>query len=524
MKAVRSLIVGSAVLLLGFMAYRQNLQQSVANAAEDPAEVLSGGVPAPTSLPVWWGIYFRGEKAGWGTQKIEPIPAELGGGFRSRSESWFRLKLLDVTREVSMSENSVLGPDYSLRSVEFSMKATDVDLRLTAKVEPSRIAVRIHSSKSDQSLDIPRPPDDGPIYTASVAGPYLRKKGFKAGETHRFMVFDPTTQSRQPMTVEVTGEEKIEAAGTIVPAWKLRQTLMGLVTTVWADADGDSLREETEDGFVVVRETEAKARGGVSENPSDMAEQLSVSAGKPVPDQNGLTRLSVKVSGADVGGMPLAGDRQAFSDGILTVTKEELPADAGYVLPYPAGGPEARFLLPEPMIASDHPKIVSKAREILSGGAGTDRAWLRELLGKPRGSSQTEPVRDPLLAARMLLEWVYRRVDKQPVFSLPNALDVLDRMKGDCNEHTALLTALARAAGIPAKQQAGLMHLEGTGRFYYHAWVSFYLGGRWISGDAVFNQFPADVTHLRFIEGGADRQIEISRLIGRLKLELVEAR
>jgi hypothetical protein len=35
------------------------------------------------------------------------------------------------------------------------------------------------------------------------------------------------------------------------------------------------------------------------------------------------------------------------------------------------------------------------------------------------------------------------------------------------------------------------------------------------------NQFPADVTHIKFLEGEIDRQIDILQLIGNLKIEVL---
>ena len=83
---------------------------------------------------------------------------------------------------------------------------------------------------------------------------------------------------------------------------------------------------------------------------------------------------------------------------------------------------------------------------------------------------------------------------------------------GDCNEHTALYVAMARAAGIPARIAVGLVYVHGA--FYYHAWPEVYLrrgrgGGLWLPVDPTFNQFPADATHLRLARGGLDRQAAI---------------
>jgi hypothetical protein len=60
-------------------------------------------------------------------------------------------------------------------------------------------------------------------------------------------------------------------------------------------------------------------------------------------------------------------------------------------------------------------------------------------------------------------------------------------------------------------------------RFYYHAWNELYLGG-WITADALMGQMPADVTHIKFVEGDLDRQAEMLRVIGHVKLTILEAR
>ena len=120
------------------------------------------------------------------------------------------------------------------------------------------------------------------------------------------------------------------------------------------------------------------------------------------------------------------------------------------------------------------------------------------------------------------MAWVHKNLEKRPVLSVPNALETLENRVGDCNEHAVLLAAFARAAGIPAEVEAGVVYLRG--RFFYHAWNVLYLRDRggWVTADAVLGQMPADVTHIRFVRGGADRQLDLVGLIGRLKLEILE--
>jgi hypothetical protein len=115
---------------------------------------------------------------------------------------------------------------------------------------------------------------------------------------------------------------------------------------------------------------------------------------------------------------------------------------------------------------------------------------------------------------------VYRHLRKQPVLSVPNALEILENKVGDCNEHAILLAALGRAAGIPTRIEAGLVYMND--RFYYHAWNAFFLG-RWVTADAVFDQMPADLSHVRLVIGGLEQQVDLMGVIGRIAITVEEA-
>jgi transglutaminase-like putative cysteine protease len=92
---------------------------------------------------------------------------------------------------------------------------------------------------------------------------------------------------------------------------------------------------------------------------------------------------------------------------------------------------------------------------------------------------------------------------------------------GDCNEHAMLFAALARAAGIPARVEAGLVYLQG--KFYYHAWNLLFLG-RWVTADALFGQLPADATHLRLATGSMQQQVDLVGVIGNITIEILDGR
>jgi transglutaminase-like putative cysteine protease len=97
-----------------------------------------------------------------------------------------------------------------------------------------------------------------------------------------------------------------------------------------------------------------------------------------------------------------------------------------------------------------------------------------------------------------------------------------------------LFVALARAAGLPARIDVGLVYVHGA--FYYHAWPEVFLAagktkasaaetvatGHWMAVDPTLNQFPADSTHLRLLRGGLERQAAILPLIGVLKMTVLD--
>src|SRR5207253_1751979 len=143
--------------------------------------------------------------------------------------------------------------------------------------------------------------------------------------------------------------------------------------------------------------------------------------------------------------------------------------------------------------------VATIARIPLHGTIASPRtvaALTLRVSGPAAGSVPDDPPRQRMRAGVL-------RIAREPS-PVPSAREVLRVLRGDCNEHAVLLTALARAAGIPARMVAGAVYLDGA--FLYHAWSELWLG-RWVSADAVFEQMPADATHVKLLEGGPERHL-----------------
>jgi transglutaminase-like putative cysteine protease len=202
----------------------------------------------------------------------------------------------------------------------------------------------------------------------------------------------------------------------------------------------------------------------------------------------------VRLEGADLSQLDLDGGSQTVAGNVVELRD---PRSLRAATADPAA---RRYLAPEPLIESDDPEIRAEAEKAVRGATA------------------------PRARAEALTRYVNGLLEKKPTVSIPSAREVLRTKVGDCNEHTALYVAMARALGIPARISVGLVFVRGA--FYYHAWPEVYLDegsrGLWLPVDPTLNEFPADATHVRLARGGLDRQTAILPLVGRLKMTVLD--
>jgi len=293
----------------------------------------------------------------------------------------------------------------------------------------------------------------------------------------------------------VLGREDIRIMGQSLKTRKVSLSFKGATQLAWIGESGEILKEQGLLGISLEKTTRTDALFGLPVGASqDLTLAASVPANIRIENPEGLDRLRLKISGIQSSEVFLDGGRQTFRQNILTIVRESLTGLSSDPAEKSGTSALAEFLKPSLFIQSDDPKIRKLAASIVSAG---DTA---------------------LIKAKKLADWVYHNIEKRPVLSLPDALSTLENRVGDCNEHAMLLSALARAAGIPVKVESGLVYLNG--RFYYHAWNALYLG-EWITVDALFGQMPADVTHIRFSSGAQSLQLDIMGIIGKVKLEIL---
>ena len=433
----------------------------------------------------WFGIYQQGKKIGYAHSRTIP-EAET---YHLYEESEMDILALGSVHRVKTIINSYSTKNFLLKYFDFMLQSDMTTMKIKGAVLKNKLVLDINTGGQTRTekIKLTRPP-----YLSPNIKPAILLMGLETGKTYRFPLFNPATMSTEESTISVESKDRIKIGETEQTIYKLKESFQGMETTSWISQDGETIKEESALGYSLLKESKAEAMKRDKGGPIVDIITLTMIPSDTIKDSSQVTYLRARLKGVLLQGFQLDNDRQTLNGEVIEIRKEDYPA--AYRLPY-SGKDLAEYLLPNALIQSDDKKIIDQASKILSGEKNA-----RE-------------------AAKKLNDWVYTALAKKPVISIPSALEILNQREGDCNEHTALYTALARAVGIPTRMAAGIVYM-GNG-FYYHAWPEVWVG-HWMPVDPTFNQFPADATHIRFATGNLDRQSDIIRLVGKLKVEVLE--
>jgi transglutaminase-like putative cysteine protease len=463
---------------------RSYVQASSANLATDLARFGSAAE--------WRGVYYRGEKIGFTVTQTLPEDE----GFELEEDGRLQMSLLGATSPVTIRTTAHVDRDFSLRSFEFALDPGTGPTRVSGRIAGRRLTLGVTTSAGTRTEE--RELAEPPELTLNLPR-RLASGGLVPGSRHRWTILDPATLYIAPVVIDIGGRELVRSAGRPIPAFRVDMEFAGLRTTSWVTDTGDVVREESPLGLMTVRETPESARA-MAVPGRVRADMLEAAAVVPMTKQRideprDVRRLRLRLEGADLTSADLQGAGQSVHDGVVDI-EDARDLRAG------RRDPEAhRYLAAELFIESDAPEIRAEAELAVRGATGNrDRA-------------------------ERLTRHVNSILEKKPTVSLPSALEVLRTRIGDCNEHTVLYVAMARAVGIPARIAVGLVSVRGA--FYYHAWPEVYLDeggdrGLWLPVDPTLNEFPADATHLRLVRGGLEKQAMILPLIGRLKITVLD--
>ncbi|MCI0341991.1 MAG: transglutaminase-like domain-containing protein, partial [Planctomycetales bacterium] len=295
---------------------------------------------------------------------------------------------------------------------------------------------------------------------------------------------------------EVLAVEETVADGVTAKVYSLRLTDGKTGDRMEAKALGNGrLLQMTFGGLIEIRlEPEALAKN--IEYSGDLFTSGLARPDKKLGEPGRVKSLVLRLHGAD--------EVPFVSDGRQTAVRER---DGALLL-------SIRRAPPREALAKATPEEIAEARRPTLQHP-CDHPEIREAAARAVGGARTDAEK-----AEALVRFVSSYVEDALSLVEITALDVLHTRRGDCSEHTVLFVALARAAGLAAREVSGWMYGGDALRaFGGHAWAEVVLDGRWVALDPTWTQTEVDATHVRL--GVKDQAEAMIRLHGKVRIEVV---
>jgi len=439
----------------------------------------------------WMGIYSGDKRVGYSYHSMKT----LNGITEITELTKLKIDLLGKENDVETKASYKLK-GYEILFFNYVMESGSMDLEAHGEREGNTLKITMDtvSGTSKRSITL-----DKELVLPSLLPKWLIENKFAVGDSYEVSLFEPLSLLMgmdNPSTHRIGGEELVDIPSGKFETHRINSNFMGTQSTSWITADGEVVKQEFPPGLIAIKESKEDIFNKKISS-FDIVQKTSIPANIRLDNPKKLKYLRIRIEGVDaLDELDIEDGYRQYLDGQIVEIKSSnnLPQDP-YTLPYMAL--EFQDLVKaEFLIQSEDKEIVSITNKVLDGE------------------------RDPLKAAKKINTWIYKNLKKSATVSIPNAKDVLRTKVGDCNEHAALFSAMARAAGIPTKTVLGAMYYEG--RFYYHAWNEVYIG-KWVAVDSTYGQLPADATHIKLIEGDLAKSGEILKVVGKINIEIIDA-
>jgi len=439
----------------------------------------------------WLGIFLQGQRVGYSFTRI----SRADTGMTVENRSMMTLLMMHERRTLTTHLFAHTDSDFTLNDFIMEIRTPGHPTRIEGVIEGTELTLTSYSQNMPhtQTVILKEKP-----YFPDAIEEVIKIKNLKPGDEIDIPYFDPTTQSSSVARIRVFDREKVNVRDKEMIGMRIEIDYMGINSILWLD-DNYKLIKEASPAMALEMLPLSREEALAEIDPTESFDLLSFFAVKlenPIPDPRTLSYLRLELKDITTEGLDLADDYQNLIQKepiIIETYRPDLDDLSNLSIPI---SQQKEFLAPSVYIQCENPEIVSKADEL----AGNEK--------------------DAKKVVATLVAGVYNLLEKNPTASLPSAIDVLRTKEGDCNEHSILFTALARAKGIPTKIHVGLVNLQGSA-YYYHAWCAVWLG-KWVPVDPTLNQFPADVGHLKLKEGEIAEQAQVLKVVGKLHIKTLE--
>ncbi len=441
----------------------------------------------------WYGLYLNGEKAGYAMNSLQ---RDDEGRVTAVEDARFMVNMVGAKQDLRIFTKRIYAADGRLEAIVAQVTDPAGVSDFNARIEGDELVLVSVAGGSTEERRFPAPAES--LQDTIKHALWVRQKP-QMGDVINFSTFEPMYQQEVAGMSHIVGIEErvLDGVPTLVYQIKTTLDLMGVESMALVAENGTTL-EDVISGIIVKRIESEESAKDVNYS-SDVIVSNAALIPEPIESPRSMESLRLILRGPITGEHLFNDDRQTLTaeGDCFVFTARRISQDEITRATLPTEDPELlRWTRPTVFVQSEDPRIVEKAKEII----GDEK--------------------DPFEASKKICAWVHANMRSTFSARLTNALEVLSSLEGDCTEHSILFIALARAIGIPAREVAGLVYVEGQKPgFYFHQWAKVWVG-QWVDMDPTFNQPLVDVTHIKLAEGDLIKQAKLIPVIGNLRIEV----
>lgn len=451
-------------------------------------------------------IYFMGSKIGWAKSTIKEVELE---GRKVRHEH--EVSFVQIRRSLDdqvFETNGVTDYWYELdgrliREVEVSKNGDQEQKLETVYAEDHAVITdTINDGKPAKTrLEY----GDKIVYGDFRAWKVAREKKLGKGEQLKFWTVEEDEHSllEQTWTFSGTVKRKLSDKST-VEGTEVRVVKGGRASTFIIGDDDMPLLYEDTGGFSLERVKELPEP--FEAEPVTLRNVMNANVAIAKYKQLDRMDIHIKYEHDDGEGVEPLVESNTYHDVIKY--------DGGYALRLKQRRLPAKFESPKYPL-EDIPEDVAHYLDATAMCDCEDDTLAGEAakLVKNRKTAET--------AARAIMRFTDRRLeDASGATGAASAKQAYDERAGDCTEHAALFVALARAAGLPARNVGGFVYLSaGDGSramFGYHAWAEVWLG-EWVPVDPTVSELGTSARYVFYEYDEPGESVGRSRISRSLK-------
>jgi len=496
------IIIAFWLLMTGWLVRYEAFPEKFTDAVSGYRALFQRG---PLILDSWMQIESQGVPVGYSHTWFDTNLEYAEAAYTLRNQTVLNFKLMGQAQWVGVTVDAILDDQYCLQQFSAIMVSSVYSTRIDGRRSRKgffNVILKTPAAVKRFEMEIP---DDVVLYSSMSE---MAVKQLALGESIRLKTIDPLSLTVAEVIVKAVRRESMVHDGKNHSTTLLNINYQGMSVSAWINDEGQVLREETPFGWVMRASTprEILSRKRHSFEGADLFASMAVPSRGQLTEPRMSKKLKVRLNGHMLDLDGLESHRQFLAERhensvVMELAAQDKPADSirlGEQMPQAV----RQFLASSFAIQCDNNEIIKQAKTITAGS------------------------QDGYEAAKAINEWVWRNIVKKPTISLPSALDVFQRREGDCNEHTYLFVALARAVGLPARINIGIVYAETSGQpgaFYYHAWPAVFVG-QWVEMDPTFGTPLVDAAYIRLTTGEISDQMKLLGILGRLSVDIMEER